>query len=106
MAPYARWVNESFKQTLIDACDEYLDTNDRGSEKARSKLITRVSEEIAAITTDKKEKVPDELEKVMPSHRIHYTYRLTSSMSLVCAQLVRKLRDRTCERRKAIEIEV
>src|ERR1700692_1150786 len=24
MAPYSRWVHPSFRQTLMDACDEYL----------------------------------------------------------------------------------
>jgi hypothetical protein len=74
MAPYARWVKESFKQTLIDSCDEYLDTNDRGNEKHRSKLITRVADEIGAIAKDKTEDVPDDLEKVLPGIRRHHNY--------------------------------
>jgi hypothetical protein len=73
MAPYARWVKESFKQTLMDACDEYLDTNDRGNEKTRSKLITRVADEIGAIAKDKTEDVPNDLEKVVPGIRKHHT---------------------------------
>jgi hypothetical protein len=73
MARYARWVKESFKQTLIDACDEYLDTNDRGNEKTRSKLITRVADEIGAIAKDKTEDVPDELEKVGPGNCKRHT---------------------------------
>lgn len=64
MAPYARWVLESFKHILVDSCDEYFDTNDRGNDKSRSKLITRVANDIAAIAQDKKEHVPDDLEKV------------------------------------------
>jgi hypothetical protein len=64
MAPYARWALPSFKQILIDHCDEYLDTSDRGSDKSRSKLITRVANDIAAIAKDKKEAVPDDIEKV------------------------------------------
>ena len=85
MAPYARWVNESFKQMLIDACDEYLDTNDHGGEKTRSKLITRVSKEIAAITTDKNERVPDELEKVnvQPSYTLYIPTHILN-VSSVC----------------------
>lgn len=104
MAPH-RWVHQSFKQTLMDACDEYLDTNDRGNEKTRSKLITRVAEEISTIAKDKKEEIPDELEKVIPSHYKCHTYRLMSSISPVCAHLVRKLRGRICQGSKAIEIE-
>jgi hypothetical protein len=65
MAPYARWVLDSFRQILLDACDEYLDTNDRGSEKKRSKLITRVSKDISDIVGAKKERIPDDLEKVV-----------------------------------------
>ena len=64
MAPYARWVLESFKHILVDSCDEYFDTNDRGNDKSRSKLITRVANDIAAIAQDKNQRVPDDLEKV------------------------------------------
>jgi hypothetical protein len=64
MAPYAHWVLESFKHVLVDGCDEYFDTNDRGSDKSRSRLITRVSNDIAAIAQAKQERVPDDLEKV------------------------------------------
>ena len=65
MAPYARWVLPSFRQTLVDACDEYLDTNDRSNEKTRSKLITRVSKDISDIAQAKSEVIPDDLEKVI-----------------------------------------
>ena len=64
MAPYARWVLESFKHILVDSCDEYFNTSDRSNDKSRSKLITRVANNIAAIAQDKKERVPDDLEKV------------------------------------------
>ena len=64
MAPYARWVNPSFKHLLVDHCDEYLDTSDRGTNKSRSKLITRIANDIAAIARGEKEDVPDDLEKV------------------------------------------
>jgi hypothetical protein len=64
MAPYSRWVLASFKQTLIDACDEYMKTTDRGTDKSRSTLITRISNEITEITSAKKEELPDDLEKV------------------------------------------
>jgi len=48
----------------MDHCDEYLDTSDRGSDKSRSKLITRVANNITAVGKDKKEAVPDDIEKV------------------------------------------
>jgi hypothetical protein len=64
MAPYSRWVKESFKQTLLDNCDDYLETTDRGTDKTRSKLITRVAQDIAAIALAKEEELPDDLEKV------------------------------------------
>ena len=64
MGPYSRWVKESFKQTLLNNCDEYLETTDRGTNKTRSKLITRVTQDIAAIALAKTEDLPDDLEKV------------------------------------------
>jgi hypothetical protein len=64
MAPYARWVLESFKHILVDSCDKYFDTNDRGNDKSWSKLITRVANDIAAIAQDQNQRVPDDLEKV------------------------------------------
>ena len=64
MAPYSCWVHKSFKQTLLDNCDEYLETTDRGTDKTRSKLITRVTQDIAAIAEGKSVPLPDDLEKV------------------------------------------
>jgi endo-alpha-1,4-polygalactosaminidase (GH114 family) len=64
MAPYTHWALESFKHILVDSCDEYFNTNDRGNDKSQSKLITQVTNDIAAIAQDKKQHVPDDLEKV------------------------------------------
>lgn len=64
MAPYSRWVHASFKQTLLDSCDDYMETNDRGTDKSRSKLITRVAKEITDIAQERSETLPDDLEKV------------------------------------------
>jgi hypothetical protein len=64
MAPYARWVLPSFKDSLLSSCDEYLASNDRGSDKTRSKLITRVSKDITDIAQNNNERLPDDLEKV------------------------------------------
>ena len=49
MAPYARWVHLSFKQTLIDACDEFLERNDCGTDKKHTEVIKRVSKDITDI---------------------------------------------------------
>jgi hypothetical protein len=48
----------------LDNCDDYLETTDRGTDKTRSKLITRVAQDIAAIALAKEEELPDDLEKV------------------------------------------
>ncbi|KIM73061.1 hypothetical protein PILCRDRAFT_15545 [Piloderma croceum F 1598] len=63
MPPYMCWVLESFRHVLVDHCDEYFDTSDRGNDKSRSKLITRVANHIAAIAQAKQQHVPDDLEK-------------------------------------------
>ena len=64
MPPYARWVHGSFRDVLIESCDEYLKTSDRGNDKTRSKLVTRVSNAITEIAKREKETLPDDLEKV------------------------------------------
>ena len=83
MGPYARWVLLSFKETLLSACDEYMTTNDRGSNKACSQLITRVAKDIADIVESKEnEKVPDDLEKVGHVFNSH-TWEITNHISSV-----------------------
>jgi len=82
MAPYARWVLQSFKQTLVNACDEYLDTNDHSNEKTRSRLITRVSKDISDIAQANNEAIPDDLEKVItPDIVVLLNYNRCSSVS-------------------------
>ena len=49
----------------MDACDEYLQSTDRGNDKTRSKLITRVAKDITDIAKEKNEALPDNLEKVI-----------------------------------------
>jgi hypothetical protein len=67
MSPYSHWVHPSFRQTLVNYCDEFLRTNDRGTEKTWSKLITQVSQEITDIVKGQEDvNVPDDLEKVLP----------------------------------------
>ena len=66
MPPYSHWVHESFKLTLLKYCDGYLETNDHGTEKTHSKLITKVLQEIADIAKGQIDvHVPDDLEKVI-----------------------------------------
>jgi hypothetical protein len=65
MAPYSRWVLPSFRQTLLDRCDDYLKSSDRSNEKTRSQLITQVSQEITNIAQENNEALPDDLEKVI-----------------------------------------
>jgi ribosomal 50S subunit-associated protein YjgA (DUF615 family) len=61
------WVHPSFRQALLDSCDEYIDSSDRGSDKTRSKLITRVSKELTDIAQAATESIPlpSDLEKVI-----------------------------------------
>ena len=94
MAPYARWVLPSFKQTLLGACDEYMTTNDRGNDKTRSKLITRVAKDITDIVEGNEgERVPDDLEKVGNYFPLARTYL---TMFIVCPHMVWQLRIRQC----------
>lgn len=67
MSTYNRWVKDSFKHILTEACDEYLKTNDRGSEKTRSIFLDRITREIEEFQTKAKDKVPDNLRKVRQS---------------------------------------
>jgi hypothetical protein len=64
MAPYTHWVHDSFKKVLLVSCDAFLESNDQGPEKTRSKLIKMVSEEITEISEWTHEPLLDDLEKV------------------------------------------
>jgi hypothetical protein len=88
MAPYARWVLPSFKQTLVDACDEYLKANDHSNDKPRSQLIARVSKDITDIAEANNEKLPDDLEKVCI---IYSACCKCVDMFLVCPHMVWEL---------------
>ena len=65
MAPYTHWVHDLFKDLLHDSCDEYLQSSDHGQDKTWTKLITRVSTNIAEIVLDNNVVVPNNLEKVV-----------------------------------------
>ena len=72
MSPYSRWVHPSFRQILMNNCDEFLKSSDRGAEKTRSKLITQVAQEITDIVKEQNDvQVPDDLEKVIPSSNVN-----------------------------------
>jgi hypothetical protein len=61
---YSRWVLPSYKAILESHCDEFLESTDRGSDKARSKVITQVAKEITDDANQRNETLPDDLEKV------------------------------------------
>ena len=94
MAPYARWVHSSFKQTLIDACDEFLESNDRGTDKKCTEVIKRVSKDITDIAQEKGEQLPDDLEKV---REIFPLCSKSSLMFPVRPHLVWELCNGTCD---------
>ena len=73
---YARWVHDSFRHVLVDASDKYLETNDRNSDKTRSKLINRICKEITIIANTNNESLPDELHKV---YMFHPQFRLSEA---------------------------
>ena len=58
------WVLPSFKNILIDSCQEYVNTTDKGKEKTRSTLIARVAGEVREVVEGTSDTVPDDLEKV------------------------------------------
>ena len=68
MVPYACWVLPSFRTILVNHCDDFLNSSDRGTDKARSKLITEVAKDITDIAQQRSEKIPDDLEKAISLH--------------------------------------
>jgi len=85
MGQYSRWVQQSAKEILLSACDEYVQTSDRGSDKTRSKIITRVAKEITDKAAENNEPVPDDVEKVPLILHAIYTATL---IIIVRSQLV------------------
>ncbi|KIM79975.1 hypothetical protein PILCRDRAFT_9863 [Piloderma croceum F 1598] len=59
------WVHPLFRQTLLDNCDEYIDSSDHSNDKTQSKLITKVSKDIADNVEAANEEIllPSDLEK-------------------------------------------
>ena len=64
MSPYTRWVHDSFKHILDDSCDGYLQINDHGIDKGRSKFIAQVAADIADSARKGNVTLPNDLEKV------------------------------------------
>jgi hypothetical protein len=64
MSPYSRWVQQSFKNILVNACDEYVESTDHGNDKTHSKVIACILKDITNIAEQNSEKLPDDLEKV------------------------------------------
>ena len=64
MSRYTRWVHDSFKHILVDSCDGYLQTNDRGIDKGCSKFIAQVAADIADSAGESDVALPNDLEKV------------------------------------------
>ena len=65
MAPYTHWIHDLFKNLLHNSCDEYLESSDCGQDKTQTKLITRVSANIAEIASNNNVVVPSDLENVV-----------------------------------------
>ena len=64
MAPYAHWVHDAFWHILVESCDEFLQTSDRGGDKARSQFVTNIASQITVIAEVLNTVLPDDLEKV------------------------------------------
>jgi hypothetical protein len=58
------WVLPSFKNILVDAADEFISSTDKGKDKKRSALITRIAEEVRQATEETPDALPEDLEKV------------------------------------------
>jgi hypothetical protein len=59
-----KWATPSFREILVEHCQAFLDSNNLGKDKSRSKLIQQVAEEIQASAKESGEKVPPDLQKV------------------------------------------
>ena len=73
----------SFKQILIDSSNEYVNTTDKGRDKARTTLISRVAAEIRNTIDGTVETVPTDLRKVQFMSSFYYSsnsdiYRLSA----------------------------
>jgi hypothetical protein len=58
------WVLPSFKNILIDASQEFLNSTDKGKDKARTALVMRIAGEVREAVATSGDPLPEELEKV------------------------------------------
>ena len=89
MSPYTCWVHDSFKHILVDSCDGYLQTNDLGIDKGRSKFIAQVAADIADSTHEGDVTLPNNLEKVWKCFLCIVAWY--EPLSIVCLNMAWKL---------------
>ena len=61
-----KWVLPVFKDILIDASEEYLNSTDKSKDKTRTAMINRVAGDIRMAIEGTQDSLPDDLEKVTP----------------------------------------
>ena len=72
MSPYNCWVHMLFKEILLSYCDEFLESSDWVPDRTRSKLVTKVLNEIADVAKELMDaSLPEDLEKVIPIFNIN-----------------------------------
>lgn len=64
LATMSPWVHESFKQTLIDSSEAYLNSHDRGPHKDRTIKIIEVCDKVKKIAKEANVLLPSDLQKV------------------------------------------
>ena len=89
MLPYTCWVHDSFKHILVDSCDGYLQTNDCGIDKGRSKFIAQVAADIADSAHKGNVTLPNDLEKVWKCFLCIVAWY--EPLSIVCLNMAWKL---------------
>ena len=81
------WVLPSFKQILIDSCQEFMNVMDKAKDKPRTALVTRVADQICQAVNRTDATLPEDLEKV---HHFSRTPAGNSLISLGYPDMVRK----------------
>jgi hypothetical protein len=59
------WFQPLFKHILVESCEEFINSSNKGKHKTRSTLINRVAEEIRQAVEGTNDTLPSELEKVI-----------------------------------------
>lgn len=81
------WVLPSFKQILIDSCQEFMNVTDKAKDKPRTALVTRVADQIRQAVNGTDATLPEDLEKV---HHFSRKPAGDSLISLGYPDMVRK----------------